>query len=112
MADFKILTDSCCDLPPKLAQELELDVFPMTFVLEGREYQHHLDHRKMDNHKFYEGLRAGAAATTVAVNPAEWTAMARPYLERGQDIQMCIRDRSAAELQDTAQAVCSHYRAI
>lgn len=86
MADFKILTDSCCDLPPKLAQELELDVFPMTFVLEGREYQHHLDHRKMDNHKFYEGLRAGAAATTVAVNPAEWTAMARPYLERGQDI--------------------------
>lgn len=60
MADFKILTDSCCDLPPKLAQELELDVFPMTFVLEGREYQHHLDHRKMDNHKFYEGLRAGA----------------------------------------------------
>ena len=86
MADFKILTDSCCDLSAAMAEELELDVFPMTFVYSGKEYQHHLDHRMMDNHKFYEGLRAGASATTVAVNPAEWSGMARPYLQQGLDI--------------------------
>ena len=86
MADFQILTDSCCDLSAELAQSLELDVFPMTFVFSGKEYQHYLDHRMMDNHKFYEGLRAGAMATTVAVNPAEWIGLARPHLEQGKDI--------------------------
>ena len=86
MADFKILTDSCCDLSAAMAEELELDVFPMTFVFSGKEYQHYLNHRMMDNHKFYEGLKAGANATTMAVNPAEWTGMARPYLEQGMDI--------------------------
>ena len=86
MASFQILTDSCCDLSPALAEELELDVFPMTFLLSGTEYQHHLDHRMMDNHKFYDGLRAAAVATTVAVNPAEWIAMSRPYLQAGQDV--------------------------
>ena len=86
MAGFKILTDSCCDLSPALAEELQLDVFPMTFVYSGKEYQNYLDDRMLPNKKFYDGLRAGADATTVAVNPSEWISMARPYLAQGEDI--------------------------
>lgn len=86
MAGFKILTDSCCDLSPALAEELQLDVFPMTFVYSGKEYQNYLDDRMLPNKKFYDGLRAGADATTVAVNPSEWINMARPYLAQGEDI--------------------------
>ena len=70
MADFQILTDSCCDLSAELAQSLELDVFPMTFVFSGKEYQHFLDHRMMDNHKFYEGLRAGVLLYAIRVDEA------------------------------------------
>ncbi len=86
MADFKILTDSCGDLSPALVEALELEVFPMTFVYEGKEYRNYPDDREMDNHSFYEGLRGGGMATTVAVNPAEWENLARPYLEAGQDV--------------------------
>ena len=86
MADFKILTDSCGDLSPALVEALELEVFPMTFVYEGKEYRNYPDDREMDNHSFYEGLRGGGMAATVAVNPAEWENLARPYLEAGQDV--------------------------
>ena len=86
MTDFKILTDSCCDLSPALAKDLELDVFPMTFVLSGQEYQNHLDDRMMANRDFYDRLRGGETATTVAVNPSEWADLARPYLQQGLDV--------------------------
>ena len=103
MADFQILTDSCCDLSPELAQSLELDVFPMTFVFSGKEYQHYLDHRQMDNHKFYEGLRAGAMATTVAVNPAEWISLAKPHLEQGKDILILAFSSGLSTTADNAR---------
>ncbi len=86
MADFKILTDSCSDLSPALVQDLELDVFPMTFVLSGQEYQNYPDDRMMANREFYDRLRGGEMATTVAVNPTQWADMARPYLEQGLDV--------------------------
>ena len=86
MAEFQILTDSCCDLSPELAKELELEVFPMTFVYGGEPHRNYLDDREMGNHAFYEGLRGGASATTVAVNPAEWSELARPHLEAGRDV--------------------------
>ncbi len=86
MAEFAILTDSCCDLSPDLIEELELEVFPMTFVFDGNAYRNYPDDREMDNHRFYEGLRGGALATTMAVNPAEWSDMARPHLEAGRDV--------------------------
>lgn len=86
MADFKILTDSCCDLSPELAEELELDVFPMTFVSSDKECRHYLDHRNMNNHAFYDSLRNGANVTTMAVNPTEWAELARPHLQKGLDV--------------------------
>ena len=60
MADFKILTDSCSDLSPALVQDLELDVFPMTFVLSGQEYQNYPDDWMMANREFYDRLRGGS----------------------------------------------------
>ena len=77
MADFKILTDSCSDLSPALVQDLELDVFPMTFVLSGQEYQNYPDDWMMANREFYDRLRGGEMATTVAVNPTQWADMAQ-----------------------------------
>ena len=41
MADYIIMTDSCCDLPPELAEELE--VLPLRLELEGRSYRNLLD---------------------------------------------------------------------
>ena len=86
MADFKILTDSCGDLSPALVEALELEVFPMTFVYEGKEYRNYPDDREMDNHSFYEKLRAGEVATTAAVNVAEYVDAVEPLLQTGHDV--------------------------
>ncbi len=90
MSDFKILADSNCDLPASMADALELDVFPMPYVMQDKTYPHYLDNRDMDNHAFYEMLRRGGSITTVAANAAEWAGLARPHLEAGLDVLMLL----------------------
>ena len=34
MRDYVILTDSCCDLSAAMAEELQLDVMPMSLLLD------------------------------------------------------------------------------
>ena len=48
MRDYVILTDSCCDLSAEMAAELELQVLPLSFVMEDREYFNYLDNRDID----------------------------------------------------------------
>ena len=36
MKDYVILTDSCCDLSAGMAEELELEVLPLSFLMEGK----------------------------------------------------------------------------
>jgi len=45
MQDYVIMTDSSCDLPAELAQELQLSVLPLTFQVNGHEYANYLDGR-------------------------------------------------------------------
>ena len=103
MADFKILTDSCGDLSPALITQLELDVFPMFFHLGGKDYQNYPDDRELSNRVFYDNLRDGQVATTVAVNPAQWSDLARPHLEAGKDILILA---FSSGLSTTYQSAC------
>lgn len=103
MADFKILTDSCGDLSPALITQLELDVFPMFFHLGGKDYQNYPDDRELSNRVFYDNLRDGQVATTVAVNPAQWSELARPHLEAGKDILILA---FSSGLSTTYQSAC------
>ena len=36
MSDYIIITDSSCDLPHSLVQELELTVLPLSFIMDGK----------------------------------------------------------------------------
>lgn len=45
MADYIIMTDSSCDLPAAMAAELELEVLPLSVLIDGRSYVNHLDER-------------------------------------------------------------------
>lgn len=103
MADFKILTDSCGDLSPALITQLELDVFPMFFRLGDKDYQNYPDDRQMSNRVFYDNLRDGQLATTVAVNPDQWSTMARPYLTEGKDVLILA---FSSGLSTTYQSAC------
>ena len=52
---FKIVTDSCCDLPAEMIAELGLTVACLTVELDGRAYAE----GEMTSKALYDHLRAG-----------------------------------------------------
>ncbi|MBP3486032.1 MAG: DegV family protein, partial [Oscillospiraceae bacterium] len=89
MRDFVILTDSCCDLPAQMAQELELEVAPLHLELEGKDYRNLLDGSEIGFEEFYDKVRGGAMGTTSAVSVGGFAEQMRPILEAGKDI-LCL----------------------
>jgi len=85
MSDFRIFTDACCDLTAADAAGLGIAVVPMTVITAGREVSFGAGSAGLPLDRFYAGLRAGAVATTAAVNPSAWADAVRPCLERGCD---------------------------
>lgn len=79
---FKIITDSCCDLPAELVNDLELGVVSLSVELDGRAYYE----GEMTPKALYDHLRNGKLPKTSAVNPDGWAASIRPALEQGQDV--------------------------
>ncbi len=83
---YQIFTDSSCDLPQQLADELELEVLPLHVTLDGQTYRNYLDGREIGFHDFFERLRTGSTGSTSAVNVEEFSAAMEPRLQSGTDI--------------------------
>lgn len=83
---YVILTESSCDLTPELANRAGVEVLPLSFTMEGRNYLHYLDGREMPAAEFYEKMRNGAAAVTAAANVAELTDGMEAHLREGKDV--------------------------
>ena len=94
MRDYILMTDSCCDMDPKLAEELELTVLPLTLNMGGQSFRNYLDGRELDFKEFYRRVRAGELATTSAISVGDFEAAMRPVLESGKDI-LCLSFSSA-----------------
>ena len=92
MAEYVIMTDSCCDLPQELAEELA--VLPLRLEMKGREYRNYLDGREIGFQEFYNQVRGGELPVTSAVNVGEFEEAMRPLLEAGKDI-LCLCFSSA-----------------
>ena len=68
--NYQIITDSCCDYPTPMYETLGLSFVPLSVEFRGEIN----DDRNDDSLKdMYDGLRAGEAAKTSAVNPARWS---------------------------------------
>ena len=86
MNDYVIITDSSCDLPDSLVKELELEVLPLSFIMDGKTYRNYPDNREMSPEDFYAKQRDGHMATTNAVNVGEAADAIESVLKRGQDV--------------------------
>ena len=86
MRDYVILTDSCCDLSAAMAEELQLDVMPMSLLLDGQEYRNYLDGREIGSKEFYDRVRGGSMPTTSALNVGEFEEAMRAILSTGRDV--------------------------
>lgn len=86
MSNFVIITDSSCDLPACVVEELGIHVVPLSFLMEDRSYFNYPDNRDMSPAEFYEKLQAGSMPTTNAVNIGQATEAMESYLEQGKDV--------------------------
>lgn len=84
--DFLIITDSTCDMPQEMADELGLAILPIRVNMEDKEYTHYLDGRELGFHEFYEKLRAGVPAKTSAANQEDFLSLMEPALAAGRDV--------------------------
>ena len=94
MAEYVIMTDSCCDMTADLAKELELSVLPLSLHMGDAVYRNWLDGREIGFQEFYAKIRSGQLATTSAVSVGEFAAEMRKILSAGKDI-LCINFSSA-----------------
>ncbi len=92
MSEYILMTDSCCDLPEVLAEEIT--VLPLRLELDGKVYRNFLDGREIGFKEFYDQVRSGQMPVTSAVNVGEFEAAMRPVLEAGKDI-LCLCFSSA-----------------
>ena len=103
MRDYIIMTDSCCDLNAHMAQELELNVVPLTVHMNGKDYANMLDGSEISFEEFYKNIRNGILSTTSAANVGQFEDAMRAVLAQGKDI-VCINFSSA--LSATYQNAC------
>ena len=86
MSDFVILTDSSADLGADMVAQLDIQVLPLSFTIQGVTYHNYPDNHEMDPAVFYSMLRKGELATTSALNVAQYTEALEPLLQAGKDV--------------------------
>ena len=79
---YKIITDTCCDFPTQMYEELDLAVCRLGVLYKDQVYNEYTESWLKN---LYEGMRNGETATTSAANPEDWTAVIEPVLQAGMD---------------------------
>ncbi|MBR5616564.1 MAG: DegV family protein [Oscillospiraceae bacterium] len=82
MPNYKIITDSGCDLPAGLLESMDVKKVSLSVLFRG---ETRIDSVDEGIKEFYDGLRAGDIATTSAVNPQGWKEVMEPVLAAGMD---------------------------
>ena len=82
MPNYQIITDSACDLPAELLQNLNVKKVSLSMLFRGENRPDSVD---TGIKEFYDGLRAGEVATTSAVNPEHWKSVIEPSFRAGHD---------------------------
>ena len=83
MSDYKIITDSGCDLPRTMLSQLDVEIVPLIVNIRGQAMEDSVDE---GIEEMYDLLRAGEAASTSAINPNRWMEKIEPELEKNRDV--------------------------
>ena len=84
MAEFKIFTDSSCDLSPELLKEWGVEFSSLTFRFDGDDKEYiGMD---MPTKEFYDKMREGGIAKTAAVNTEVFKEAFEGALSQGYDV--------------------------
>ena len=100
---FTIITDSCCDLNPEIANQYErLEIVPLSYTMSGETHANALYDTKTVK-PYYDRLRSGEMSTTSQINPAMWQEVFEAHVKKGKQL-LCLIFSSA--LSGTYGAAC------
>ncbi len=83
MTNYQIITDSGCDLPREMLQQLHLKMVNLTLQFRGESLE---DSVENNIKTLYDALRKGEKASTAAVNPDSWRCAMEEALSQGKDV--------------------------
>ena len=86
MSEYVLFTDSCCDLPHSLAEEMQIVVQPLCVHVDDATYRNYLDEREIKYRDFYALIPKAKDLKTSAVNQQEFMDAMEPFLQQGKDI--------------------------
>ena len=84
MSQYQIITDSACDLPKGLLQELNVATVQLFVNFRGESRNDSVEDAEVK--ELYDAMRGGEVATTAAVNPDRWASVMEPALAEGKDV--------------------------
>ena len=84
---YRIITDTCCDFPADMYEQLNLSVVHLTVNYKGEAVSQYSEQWLKD---MFDGLRAGESATTAAANPKNWEDVIEPVLKAGDDALVLV----------------------
>ena len=82
--NYQIITDSACDLPQQMLQELNVITVPLVVNFRGEARNDSVADDQVK--ELYDAMRGGEVATTSAVNPDGWAKIIEPSLISGIDV--------------------------
>ena len=80
---YRIVTDTCCDFPQQMYEELNLGLTRLSVHYKGESIN---EYPEAWLKQMYDGLRAGDEATTSAANPQDWQDVIEPFVKAGEDV--------------------------
>ncbi|MFR7659378.1 MAG: DegV family protein, partial [Eggerthellaceae bacterium] len=83
---FKIATDSCCNLPEDIIDDLDLTIFPLVFMIGEEQHQSYLKGEVTDLQQFYTHMREGKVFATSLPNLKDAEAELKAIFESGNNV--------------------------
>ena len=86
MENYVLFTDATADLPDEIFKQMNIQVVPMDFEINGTVFTHYPDGRELSSSDFFQRLQAGEMATTSQINVTRYYEYFTPFLKEGKDI--------------------------
>ncbi len=110
MNDYVIISDSTMDMPNEFTLENNIEVIPMDFILDGKEYKNYLDYREIDFKDFYDHLRKGARCSTSQISIQTTIDTYEKYLRDGKDILGIVFSSGLSGSFNSVRLACSELK--
>lgn len=107
---YVILTESSCDLTPELVEQAGVEVLPLSFTIDGKNYPHYPDGREYPLDRFYTRMKEGAVAVTAAANVAELSDGMEVHLRQGKDVLFLCFSSGLSSTRDSCAIAAEELR--